>query len=94
MSVTSLLLLLQTLSVLGSVFQAPFDTTGVHEDSEWTTFSRPIKRVAVIGAGPAGLQSVAALKEQNLTVRLFERDAVPGGNWRYSDQTPVRESYP
>lgn len=62
--------------------------------SEWTVFNKTIKRVAVIGAGPAGLQAAAELKEHSFDVRLFERAPGPGGNWRYSDEIPVRESYP
>ncbi|KAJ7505589.1 FAD/NAD-P-binding domain-containing protein [Mycena galericulata] len=57
-------------------------------------FHHPIKRVAVIGAGPAGLQAAAKLIEHNFTVRLFERAPSPGGNWFYTDETPVREPYP
>lgn len=90
----SSLFLLQALAALASAQQAPFGSAGLHEEDEWTAFSHPIKRVAVIGGGPAGLQAVATLREQNFTVRLFERDVNPGGNWRYSDSTPVRESYP
>lgn len=90
----SSLFLLQFLSVLGSVHQTSFGNAAHYFESDWTTFPHPIKRVAVIGAGPAGLQAVATLTEQNFTVRLFERDENPGGNWRYSEQTPIRESYP
>ncbi|KAJ7433059.1 FAD/NAD-P-binding domain-containing protein [Mycena galericulata] len=60
----------------------------------WTTFHHPIRRVAVVGAGPAGLQAAAKLIEHNFTVRLFERAPHPGGNWLYSEETPVREPYP
>ncbi|KAJ7490572.1 FAD/NAD-P-binding domain-containing protein [Mycena latifolia] len=59
-----------------------------------TTFHHPIRRVAVVGAGPAGLQAAAKLIEHNFTVRLFERAPHPGGNWLYSEEVPVRESYP
>ncbi|KAJ7823079.1 FAD/NAD-P-binding domain-containing protein [Mycena olivaceomarginata] len=61
---------------------------------QWTTFSRPINRVAVIGAGPAGLQAAAHLLDANLTVRLFEKAPSPGGNWFYTEEIPVREEYP
>lgn len=62
--------------------------------SKWTVFNHTIKRVAVIGAGPAGLQAAAGLVAENFTVRLFERAPAPGGNWFYTEETPVRESYP
>ncbi|KAJ7792160.1 FAD/NAD-P-binding domain-containing protein [Mycena olivaceomarginata] len=56
----------------------------------WPTFDHPIRRVAVVGAGPAGLQAAAKLIEHNFTVRLFERAPHPGGNWLYSEETPGR----
>ncbi|KAJ7617388.1 FAD/NAD-P-binding domain-containing protein [Roridomyces roridus] len=63
-------------------------------DSQWTMFKHPIRRVAVIGGGPAGLQAAVNLLAENFTVRLFERAPSPGGNWFYSEDTPVRETYP
>ncbi|KAJ6622641.1 FAD/NAD-P-binding domain-containing protein [Mycena sp. CBHHK59/15] len=69
-----------------TVFEAP--------EPLWTTFHHPIRRVAVVGAGPAGLQAGAKLIAHNFTVRLFERAPDPGGNWLYSDETPLREPYP
>lgn len=64
------------------------------DGSQWTIFPHPITRVAVIGAGPAGLQAAAHLLNANLTVRLFERAPSPGGNWFYTEDIPTRESYP
>ncbi|KAJ7488272.1 FAD/NAD-P-binding domain-containing protein [Mycena latifolia] len=63
-------------------------------DSPWTTFPHPINRVAVIGAGVAGLQAASYLLAANLTVRLFERAPSPGGTWFYTEETPPREAYP
>ncbi|KAK7065076.1 dimethylaniline monooxygenase [Favolaschia claudopus] len=73
--------------------QAAFQS-GTDNAAQWTTFARPIKRVAVIGAGPSGLQAATHLLAANLTVRLFERAPAPGGKWFYTDETPVREQYP
>ncbi|KAJ7802414.1 FAD/NAD-P-binding domain-containing protein [Mycena olivaceomarginata] len=71
--------------------QTPFSTAS---EAQWTEFHHPIKSVAVIGAGPAGLQAAAKLVEHNFTVRLFDRSPGPGGNWFYTDETPIREPYP
>ncbi|KAJ7289100.1 FAD/NAD-P-binding domain-containing protein [Mycena rebaudengoi] len=86
-----LLLLTGIVSVLGR--QAVLDSSE-NEGSRWTAFPRPITRVAVIGAGPSGLQAAAQLLDANLSVRLFERSPHPGGTWYYTENTPVRELYP
>ena len=36
--------------------QTLFGKPTQHGEGEWTTFARPIRKVAVIGAGPSGLQ--------------------------------------
>lgn len=61
---------------------------------EYTCFARDIRRVAVIGAGPAGLQAAAALLEHGKDVRLFERTRGPGGNWNWSPTLPIPASFP
>ncbi|KAJ7730490.1 FAD/NAD-P-binding domain-containing protein [Mycena maculata] len=73
--------------------QILFDSSD-DSSSRWTTFPHAITRVAVVGAGPAGLQAAAHLRAANLTVRLFERAPSPGGNWFYTEDTPTREGYP
>ncbi|KAF8589229.1 FAD/NAD(P)-binding domain-containing protein [Ramaria rubella] len=62
--------------------------------SEHYIFPSAINSVAVIGAGPSGLQHAATLLKYGFRVRLFERDVVPGGNWRYTDETPLDVDYP
>lgn len=57
-------------------------------------FPHEIRRVAVIGAGAAGLQQASALIDQGFKVRLFERKPTPGGVWTYSTKTPVRAPFP
>ncbi|KAI5476181.1 hypothetical protein MNV49_000342 [Pseudohyphozyma bogoriensis] len=71
-----------------------YESFETQEGSQWTTFEHPIKTVAIIGAGPAGLQAAAALSEHNFTIRLFDRQDTPGGNWYYQDAVPFREAYP
>ncbi|CAI7795085.1 unnamed protein product, partial [Closterium sp. NIES-53] len=43
---------------------------------------RGLKRVAVIGAGPAGLASAKYLLEAGLQPTLFDKAASIGGLWR------------
>jgi Flavin-binding monooxygenase-like len=42
-----------------------------------------VTRVAVIGAGAAGLESVRTLTAAGYDVECFERAAVPGGHWHH-----------
>ncbi|WWC93187.1 hypothetical protein V866_000020 [Kwoniella sp. B9012] len=91
-SITNLLAGSLALSGLRSVAQqTPFTSP---DTNEWYTLPKEIKKVAVIGAGPSGLQSAAALLKEGFDVRLIERSDAPGGNWYHNDLTPVRESYP
>jgi cation diffusion facilitator CzcD-associated flavoprotein CzcO len=43
----------------------------------------PVKRVAVIGAGPAGAIAIDALAQEKAfdLIRVFERREGPGGCW-------------
>lgn len=75
-----------------TVFKSP--AKGQSETEPTFQFHHPIKCIAVVGAGLSGLQATAWLLEHNFTVRLFDRAPHPGGNWQYSEERPVRESYP
>ncbi|KDQ17071.1 hypothetical protein BOTBODRAFT_129393 [Botryobasidium botryosum FD-172 SS1] len=57
-------------------------------------FKRNITRVAIIGAGVGGLISYREFKKAGYEVRLFERDSVPGGNWRYTEESFPSTPYP
>ncbi len=46
------------------------------------------ERIAVIGAGPAGLTYASLVAETN-TVTVFEREAVAGGAFRYAGKAPL-----
>lgn len=70
-------------------------TPGVADDErQWFQFSNEIRRVAVIGAGPSGLIHAHTLLSEGFEVRLFERAPKPGGQWLYTDETPVHASFP
>ncbi|KZV64548.1 FAD/NAD-P-binding domain-containing protein [Peniophora sp. CONT] len=86
---------LLSVSVLGGIASAEqIVLDAASTNSPYTTFPHPIKRVAVIGAGPSGLQVAAELQDHKFNVTLFDRAPGPGGNWRFTDDVPVRESYP
>ena len=46
------------------------------------------ERIAVIGAGPAGLTYAALVAEGN-SVTVFEKDARPGGSFRHAGKAPL-----
>lgn len=45
--------------------------------------SVPVRRVAIIGAGPAGAITIDALAQERVfdVIRVFERRERPGGCW-------------
>ncbi|KAF8309307.1 FAD/NAD(P)-binding domain-containing protein [Clavulina sp. PMI_390] len=69
---------------------------GSYQDSEDIYYRLPndIRRVAVIGAGPAGLQFTSTLIKHGFEVRMFERAPNPGGIWQYTDKVPIPVTFP
>ncbi|KII91643.1 hypothetical protein PLICRDRAFT_105338 [Plicaturopsis crispa FD-325 SS-3] len=54
---------------------------------------KPVKTVAVIGAGASGLIAGRELLDHGFTVRLFERDHLPGGVWHYTTESAAAPFY-
>jgi 2,4-dienoyl-CoA reductase (NADPH2) len=52
-----------------------------------------LKRVCVVGAGPAGLACAVAAAERGHSVALLEREAEIGGQFRYAREVPGKEEY-
>ena len=55
--------------------------------------TRTIKRIAVVGAGPAGLACATTLAERGHRVTLFERASEIGGQFRYAREVPGKEDF-
>ena len=57
-----------------------------------TPVRRP-REVAVVGGGPAGLSAATAFAERGDRVRLFEKDAELGGQFRLAMRIPGKEEF-
>ncbi|HEU5136356.1 MAG TPA: NADPH-dependent 2,4-dienoyl-CoA reductase [Steroidobacteraceae bacterium] len=55
--------------------------------------TRAVKRIAVVGAGPAGLACATTLAERGHRVTLFERAHEIGGQFRYAREVPGKEDF-
>lgn len=64
-----------------------------HETSLVLSPTRSAKRVAVVGAGPAGLAAAAELSGRGHTVELFEALPEVGGQFRLAMQIPGKEEF-
>jgi 2,4-dienoyl-CoA reductase (NADPH2) len=52
-----------------------------------------VKKIAVVGAGPAGLSFATVAAERGHQVTLFERDHEIGGQFNYAKQIPGKEEF-
>ena len=58
-----------------------------------STGSTSVKKVAVVGAGPAGLSAAVSAAERGLAVTLFEKAPEIGGQFRLAMQVPGKEDF-
>ncbi|KZP31937.1 FAD/NAD(P)-binding domain-containing protein [Athelia psychrophila] len=54
----------------------------------------PVRKVAIIGAGPSGMIAYRELTREGFDVHVFERDSKPGGNWHYTEESPLPAPIP
>lgn len=64
-----------------------------HETTLTLSPTRRSKRVAVVGAGPAGLSAATALAERGHSVELFEADDEIGGQFGIARKIPGKEEF-
>ena len=64
-----------------------------HERDLVITAARPSKRVAVVGAGPAGLAAATTLAERGHEVHLFDAADEIGGQFQMARRIPGKEEF-
>jgi 2,4-dienoyl-CoA reductase-like NADH-dependent reductase (Old Yellow Enzyme family)/thioredoxin reductase len=57
------------------------------------TASETPRKIWVIGSGPAGLSAALAAAERGMSVEVFEREAVPGGQVQSASRPPHKEAF-
>ncbi|MED4586789.1 FAD-dependent oxidoreductase [Brevibacillus choshinensis] len=66
----------------------------VGREKEWALIPAEVsKKVAVVGAGPAGLEAARVLAERGHQVVIFEKQNQVGGQLNYARQVPGKEEF-
>ncbi len=77
----------------GKISTCLVNPRAAHETELVLTPARSVKRIAVVGAGPAGLSAALALDTRGHEVTLFERGAEIGGQLNLAKQVPGKEEF-
>lgn len=57
-----------------------------------SNFKQTMKKICVIGAGPAGLAAAKNSLEYGYECDVFEQTGLVGGIWNYTDDTEMDEN--
>ncbi|MEZ5770845.1 MAG: NADPH-dependent 2,4-dienoyl-CoA reductase [Defluviimonas denitrificans] len=77
----------------GKISTCLVNPRAAHETELVLTPVKTAKRIAVVGAGPAGLSAALALDTRGHEVTLFERGAEIGGQLNLAKQVPGKEEF-
>ncbi|MGA0734276.1 MAG: FAD-dependent oxidoreductase, partial [Steroidobacteraceae bacterium] len=77
----------------GKISSCLVNPRACHETELVITPARTIKKIAVVGAGPAGLAAAVTLAERGHRVTLFEADSRIGGQFNLAKQIPGKEEF-
>ena len=77
----------------GKISTCLVNPRAAHETELVLTPVKAAKRIAVVGAGPAGLSAALALDTRGHEVTLFERGAEIGGQLNLAKQVPGKEEF-
>ncbi|MCR0204504.1 NAD(P)/FAD-dependent oxidoreductase [[Clostridium] innocuum] len=62
------------------------------KESSWHITQTPVKKnIMIVGAGPAGLEAAWILAKRGHHVSVFEKEFVPGGNYRLAAVPPKKQ---